>query len=396
MSNLFPLTNIKILDLTRLLPGPFATQYLADLGADVLRVESPIPDLARLSPPFLHGRAGYDLATNRNKRSINLNLKSEKGKYIFYQLLQEYDIVIEQFRPGVSKRLGVDFDTLQQIKPDLIYCSLSGYGQHGPYSSKPAHDINYLSEAGFFHDQIMDKKEPPFVIPQTNVPDLAGGISAVIGILSAVISRQNTGRGQFIDVSIFDSIVHLLQGNAITVPLLNNSLDDEDYKFYPLNGKNPFYTTYKTKDEKYISVGALEPHFWRNLCQILEKNEYKDQQYNVTLFDEMRAAFQSKIITNDQDYWVQALSGACVAPVNQIDDLNKHEQLLGRKIINNVEIAKGKVYKTIYQPIIFSNSLEKRNKYPPPESGEHTREVLLGLGYTDEELETLLRNNVIF
>ena len=226
--NSLPLQGIKILDLTRLLPGPFATQYLGDLGAEILRVESPTPDLARVSPPYINGLGTFDVSLNRNKHSIVLNLKDNKGRMIFYQLVKDYDIIIEQFRPGVVKKLEIDYESIKLIKPDIIYCSLSGYGQNGPYKDKPGHDINYLSEAGFFNDQLQNDDVIPYILPQVPIADLAGSFSAVIAILSAIIQKKNTGLGQFLDVSMFDSIVSWLNGSLTSLGSINNILINKE------------------------------------------------------------------------------------------------------------------------------------------------------------------------
>ena len=329
-----PLQGVKILDLTRLLPGPFATQYLADLGAEVLRVESPTPDLARFSPPYIHNNGTYDLSLNMKKKSIVINLKEEKGKLIFYQLVKDYDIVIEQFRPGVVKKLEIDYESIKLIKQDIIYCSLSGYGQSGPYKDKPAHDIYYLWEAGFFHDLFLNKDKYPCILTQCPIADLAASLSTVYGVLSAIISKKVTGFGQYIDVSMYDSIISWLNGSLVALSSLNNLPDSSDYM---LNGKKPYYRIYETLDEP-ISVGALEPHFWEEFCIKLGLPEFVHQQMNQDLQQEMSRKIQLVLRGKSCSFWLQELKNVCVAPVKLMSQVAANNQLIQREMFGSVSL----------------------------------------------------------
>ncbi len=389
-SKAIPLEGIKILDLTRLLPGPFATQYLGDLGADVLRVESPTPDLARLSPPYIHNNGTFDLSLNRNKKSITLNLKSEKGRMIFYQLVKDYDVVIEQFRPGVVKKLEIDYESIKLIKPEIIYCSLSGYGQTGPYKDKPAHDINYLSEAGFLHDQLLNKENIPYLLPQVPIADLAGSFSTVIAVLSAIIQKKNTGQGQFLDVAMFDSIVSWLNGSLIALSSINNLPDSSDYM---LNGKKPYYRIYRTADIP-ISIGALEPHFWQEFCTRLHLSEYIDEQLNESLHLEITEKIQSVLLTKPCSFWVDELKNICVAPVQPLSNLAANQQLQGRNMLGTMPLSTGPVIKTIQNPV-FNGHTGPTVSTKPPKPGEQTIAILQQLGYTESEIASLKEENVI-
>ncbi|MEM3004319.1 MAG: CaiB/BaiF CoA-transferase family protein, partial [Candidatus Bathyarchaeia archaeon] len=204
-----PLEGVRILDLTRLNPGGYCTMLLADMGAEVLKVEQPgVGDYMRDTPPMVGGQSAMFLTLNRNKRSLTLNLKSEKGKEIFDRLLGRYDVLVESFRPGVMDRLGLDYRTLRTKHPRLIYCSLTGYGQDGPYKGLVGHDINYLALSGVL--SLTGKRGGPPIVPGIPIADIAGSMFAMIGILISLILREKTGRGQHIDVSMFDGLVSWL------------------------------------------------------------------------------------------------------------------------------------------------------------------------------------------
>lgn len=385
-----PLQGIKILDLTRLLPGPFATQYLADLGAEVIRIESPTPDLARLSPPYINNNGTFDLSLNRNKKSIVINLKDEKGKLIFYQLVKENDVIIEQFRPGVVSKLQIDYESIKLIKPDIIYCSLSGYGQTGPYKSKPAHDINYLSEAGFFHDQLLNHESIPFLVPQVPIADLAGSFSTVIAVLSAIISKNRTGLGQYIDVSMFDSIVSWLNGSLVALGSLNNLPDTSNYM---LNGKMPYYRIYETADNP-ISVGALEPHFWEEFCLKLDLPEYVDKQLQQELHSEMEQKIQAILKSKPSSFWIEELKNVCVAPVKNFSSLAANEQLKNREMFASIQLENDFQLNVIKNPL-FNSNVNRNDFTRPPKPGEHSAEILQKLGYDEAEIENLRNQNII-
>ena len=390
-TNNLPLDRIKILDLTRLLPGPFATQYLGDLGAEILRVESPTPDLARLSPPYIMDHGTFDLSLNRNKKSIGLNLKTEKGRLIFYQIVKDYDVIIEQFRPGVVKKLEIDYESIKIIKPDIIYCSLSGYGQTGPYRDKPAHDINYLSEAGFLNDQLLNKSEHPFILPQVPIADLAGSFSTVIAILSAIIQKKNTGMGQYLDVSMFESVVSWLNGSLITLSALNKEVNSSDYM---LNGMKPYYRTYDTADVP-ISIGALEPHFWQEFCLKLNLPEYINEQQNEDLHHEMTDKIESILKGQSCSHWLIELKNICVAPIKPLSHLAANVQLKQRNMLVPMEFEEEKRLNVINNPLF--NTTENLDYFKrPPNSGEHTLEILQSLSYSEEEIKALKDENVIF
>lgn len=314
------LKGLKVLDFSTLLPGPFATLYLADLGAEVIHIESPTrPDLIRLLPPYANGQATAHSYLNRNKQSIALNLKDPQSIELIKQKITEYDIVIEQFRPGVMQRLGLDYATLAALNPRLIYCSITGYGQTGSYKDKAGHDINYLALSGIAgHSGRQDSGPPPMGI---QIADVAGGsLHAVIGILAAVVEREQSGLGQYIDVSMTDCVA-TLNNMAAAATLAGNT------KQYPqqshLNG-GTFYDYYQTQDGRYLSIGSLEPQFMSGLAQILDLPLLSEKGASFNLLDQqvVKQAIQEKIKSKTFAEWttIFAEQDVCVEPVLNLDE----------------------------------------------------------------------------
>ena len=260
------LEGITIVDLTRAGPGPFCTMILGDLGAEIIKIEAPptVGERQRgagsaISPQGEAGRreAAYQ-AVNRNKRSIALNLRSEEGRHIFCQMAEKADVITEGFRPGVTKRLGIDYEAMSKINPKIVYCSITGYGQDGPYHHLPGHDINYISIGGALNLIGEAGRQP--AIPLNLVADLGGGgMYAAVGILSALVARDKTGKGQYIDISLTDTVVSLL--TSVAVPYFQNNIVPERGETL-LNGAVPYYSVYETKDGKFISLGCIEQWLW--------------------------------------------------------------------------------------------------------------------------------------
>ena len=377
------LKEMRILDLTRLLPGGYATQLLADLGAEVLKVEDPWQgDYMRWMEPHFPGTKESSLfwGLNRNKKSIKLNLKSEAGKEVFLKLVGKYDVVIEGFRPGVMEKLGLGYEVLKEVNPRVIFCSISGYGQDGPFKDRVGHDINYNAIAGVLG--LTGKEDGPPVIPAVQIADIGGGaLMSVIGILTAYINRQNTGQGQYIDISMLDGVVSwmsmLLMQHAAGDPSLarGQSL---------LNGGYPCYSIYKTKDEKYMSLGALEPKFWKNFCEIVGREDLLPQQFSreAEIKEEIAVIFKSK--TRDQ--WTESFADqdVCCEPVLDIGETINHPQVVFRKLLTELPHPVAGSVKVPSNPIKFNEKETSVDKQPPG-YGEHTRQVLEELGIILEE-----------
>lgn len=314
------LSGLKVLDFSTLLPGPFASLYLADMGAEVIHIESASrPDLIRLFPPYANGQATSHSYLNRNKQSITLDLKSPESIQLIHEKITDFDIVLEQFRPGVMQRLGLDYASLAKINPRLIYCSITGYGQTGDYQQRAGHDINYLALSGIAgHSGRQAGGPPPLGI---QVADVAGGsLHALVGILSAVIERQRSGLGQYIDISMTDCAATL--NNMAASAVLAAQVPQYAEQSY-LNG-GTYYDYYETADGRYLSVGSLEPQFMQGLAQILnlpillEKGASLDPQERL----QVKHAIQDKIKTQSFATWQQVFAqyDVCVEPVFTLDE----------------------------------------------------------------------------
>lgn len=375
-----PLQSLKMLDLSRQLPGPFCSTVLADLGVDVLAVASP-------QDPFGIGIPGLA----RNKRSMTLDLKSTDGKEIFRKLAADTDILLEGFRPGVTARLGIDYATLSAENPRLVYCSISGYGQDGPYRDKVGHDVNYLGYAGVLN--FIGEADRPPVIPGVQIADIgAGSLMAVIGILTAVIARRESGRGQFVDIAMLDGA---LAWNVYQVLLSQLGQCTERGKSQ-LTGHYPCYAVYETRDGRYVTVGAYEPAFWATLCRHFGREDFIDRQWDegaarVEMFDFLRSAFRQKTLAE----WLDELGDReiCFGPVNTVEEALNDPQLRHRRMIVAIE-REGRREEIVASPIKLS-ATPPSVRTPPPRFGEHTEEVLRSLGYDRDDVRRLRAAGVI-
>jgi crotonobetainyl-CoA:carnitine CoA-transferase CaiB-like acyl-CoA transferase len=384
-----PLEGVRVLDFSTLLPGPYATQLLADMGAEVLRVEAPNrPDLLKLMPPMVgEGKAKVSAAhasINRNKKSIAVDLKNPQAKGLIERLVAEYDVVVEQFRPGVMQRLGLDFESLSKVNPKLIYCSITGYGQTGPYKDRAGHDINYLALSGLA--SYSGRKETGPILSATQIADIAGGSHhAVMSILAALYARGNTGQGAYLDISMADAALSLntMFGAGALV-----SGADPELGSGMLNG-GLFYDYYQTSDDQYVSVGSLEPNFAMALLQALDLSEWlskiADQRSETQ--QELRSAIANKVAGQTLEHWVSVFGklDACVEPVLTVNQAAEHPQYKARNMIIDAVLDNGERVKQIASALPF----EKRTATAGAPLGMHTNEVLQALGYSDQDRESL-------
>ena len=395
-----PLSSLKLLDFTPLLPGPFATMILADLGAEVLRLEAPHrPDAMRLTPPF-DGKVSVGHAlVNRSKRSIAIDLKHPEGGAIVRRLLQSYDIVIEAFRPGVMDRLGVGYEALSRINPALIYCSITGYGQTGPYRDRAGHDINYLALAGIMSHT--GRKESGPLPLGIQVADVAGGsFGAVAAILAAVIHRTQTGKGQHVDISMFDMS---LAQNALAAGHYLVSGRHSGYEDNWLNGGG-FYDVYRTRDGRYLSVGCLEPKFWKGFCEAIGHPELIETGYELVqsgyapIPEHVRRAketIRSAMVQRTMEEWCDLFGtmDVCVEPVLNMEEVTGHPQTLARNMVVEVPRPEGGTQKQIGSPFKFSEA-KPTYRHMGVELGADTDAVLAEAGYTNQEIEVLRASGV--
>jgi len=380
------LKELRMLDLSRLLPGPYCSLLLSDLGMEVLKVEDPDQgDPTRMAGPIRKKDSAIFLALNRNKKSIRLNLKIKEGKEIFYKLIQSYDIVLESFRPGVMDRLGIGYQELKVRNPRVILCSLSGYGQDGPYRARSGHDINYIGLGGVL--EITGAKNGDPVLPGVQIADIGGGgMMAAIAILAAAIHREKTGEGQFLDVSMMDGVVSWLSIHAAKYLMDGEPPERGDL---PLTGRYACYHAYSTKDGKHMSLGALELKFWKNFCEAVERRDLIDKQFiegeeRLRVIEEIQNLFKAKT----REAWVDFFKNvdACCEPILTFGEVFQHPQVLHRRMVMEVEHpVEGKV-RQLGNPI-KSSQFPFEIPAPSPALGEHTTEVLKAIGYSGKEIE---------
>lgn len=391
-----PLEGIKVLDLTRLLPGPYGTMLLADLGAEVIKIEEPGQgDYARWYSVRINGIGARHLLLNRNKKSMTLNLKHPEGRDLLTRMVKDgADVVIEQFRPGVMDRLGVGYKALAEVNPRLIYCALTGFGQDGPYKNLAGHDLNYLGLGGILG--LTAPKGGAPVVPGIQIADLVGGgLYSVVGILTALLARQTTGRGQFIDVSMFDGIVSLIPDAAAMYFAEGVPPKAGERR---LLGGLPQYQVYRTKDGKYLALGALEEKFWAALCQAIGKPEWAHDipKEKDPRCEEIKKELDRIFATKTQKEWLDILmkGDTCATAVQTLDEVFADPHVLHRKMVVETKHPLAGRVRQIGIPIKFSET-PGEIRTPAPEMGEHTEEILKRMGFREEDIQRLRKEGVI-
>jgi len=380
------LDGLRVLDLSRLMPGPLCTMILGDLGADVTKVEQPgVGDYARSAPPFIGDTGSAFLMLNRNKRSIVLDLKNREAQEVVQKLAGRSDVLVESFRPGVTERLGVGYPTVSRINERIVYCSISGYGQTGPYRDLVGHDVTYTAYSGAIG--ATGPKGGPPVIPALQVADIQGAMYATIAILAALCRRAKTGEGDFIDISLMDAAVA-----SMIMPLsFHFARESTERGKSFLSGGAPFYNVYETQDRRFISVAALEPKFWVELCSMLGLEKYQDKQLASEqeaeqIREDLAALFRQK----SRDEWVKILNEREIpcAPVYDVGEVPADPHVRSRGMIFQMETEAFGKLNQLATPIRTSHSpLSVRT--PPPKLGEQTLAILQELGYSTKDVERL-------
>ncbi|MDO4772219.1 MAG: CaiB/BaiF CoA-transferase family protein [Bacillota bacterium] len=389
------LRNLKVLDFSTLLPGPYASLMLADMGADVIKIsDKNRADLVLDKEPFIEGTgmSANQAWINRNKDTMFLDLKKPESVEIVKKLIVEegYDIILEQFRAGVMDRLGLGYDELKKICPGLIYCSLTGYGQTGPYSSRAGHDINFLSLSGTMSHS--GKKEGGPSLLSIQVGDLAiGSFHSIIGILASVEHRHNTGEGQRIDVAMLDGLISFnsLDGCGF---LVDGKLPEREAGL--LNG-GTFYDFYETKDGEFLSVGSLEPKFWEGFCTALGKSEWIAEGVKPADIDARKAEARQIIKGKTRKEWEAIFEplDCCVEPIlNLREALLENEHIKERELITAIDVQ-GKEVKQYAMPIHFSKT-KPVYAHSGKELGVDTEKIIERLGYTKEQYQELQEKGV--
>lgn len=376
------LEGIRILDLGTMTPGKYCTQLLADLGADVVRVERHSAASDRIDEE--------DLILNRNKRSIALNLKTREGKEVFYKLARRADVILESNRPGVAKRMGVDYHTIREMNSSIIYCSLSGFGQTGPYSQLPAFDMVFMAIGGLLG--LLSGQGRPPVVPGIYVSDAGSGLLAAVGILAAVVARQKNGQGRYIDLSMLDGVMSML--STVSGGLRSTG---EPYQAEMLGMVTPGYYIYETKDGKYLSLGIFRPQSWQALCQALGREDFIDQQWATgEKMDDVISFLKESFLTKTRDDWCEQLRELDVeiGPVNSLPEALSDPQLIHRGMVMDLKHPVAGKTKQIGMPLKLSETDPAVAK-PAPCIGQDTEAILTELGYDAGGIETLKKLDAI-
>lgn len=370
------LTGIRVLDMSRLLPGPYCTMLLADFGAEVIKIEEPGKgDYSRSFPPFLKDFGYWHLQLNRNKQSVVLDLKSEEGKNIFLELVKTADVVVESYRPGVLKKLGVDYEAAAKVNPKIIYCSLSGYGSKGPLAHKADHDLGYLSLAGV--TAMSGEADGAPAIPGVLMADMNAALSAGMSIMIALRHAALTGQGQEIDISLFNVAMNLMPG-AASLFFGSGFVAERGNNW--LTGAYANYNIYATADGRYVSVGCLEKKFWRNLCIGLGKKEIidmiDDESNHPYLKEQLAAAFKQKTMREWEEFFAD--KDACVTPVLNFKEAVESEQVQANEMVLNVQDDELGEYQQLGFAMKLSKTPARLNKRAP-RLGEDTEKILAQL-----------------
>jgi len=385
-----PLDGIRILDLSRLLPGPYCSMLLSDLGAEVIKFEQPgVGDYVRDMIPEIF------MSANRNKKSVTLSLKSEKGREIFYRMVEKSDVVLEGFSPGVTKRLCVDYDTVQKINPKIVYCSISGFGQDGPYRDIPGHDINYLGVGGILG--IPGQVGVPPARPGIPIGDLSSSLFAALSILAALRVRDSSGYGQYLDVSMTDGLVSLMSVRAGGYLATGKMPDINE-----MGHLSPANDIFETKDGKKVTLGALEEHFWTDMLKVLELEEilddpeYSTHRKRIENGHKISEILKEKFLSKTRDEWVEKMSKARVpcGPVLTMEEVFSDPHILQRGLVKEIDDKKHGKIKQVPFPVKFSKTPAKIVG-APPDMGQHTDEVLEAFGYSKNQIDKLRKEKVI-
>jgi crotonobetainyl-CoA:carnitine CoA-transferase CaiB-like acyl-CoA transferase len=377
------LKNCTVLDLSRLFPGPYCSMILADHGARVIAIEDrrfeqdAVPALSNV---------------NRNKEHITLNLKSEKGKEIFFSLAKKADVIMEGFRPGVTERLGIGYDDVKKINPKIVYCSITGYGQNGPLRDQVGHDVNFLGYSGVL--SVIGPRNGAPCIPGIQIADMVGGMNAAIGILLALYARHFTGTGQYIDISMTDAVTAMLPFPAGT--FWTSGIRPEKGNLL-LSHRYACYNIYETADGKYLTLGALEPRFWKNICEYFQVPEYMPLQFDETgKKEEITAFFQKAFLKKSRDEWMEIFKDkdVCLGGVMEVDEALSGETAKSRDMIVSLEPPGKETAFVLGTPVKLTET-PGSVRTPPPKFGENTHAVLEELGFSDAEISQMAAEGVI-
>lgn len=388
-----PLEGFVVLDLSQRLPGSLCTQVLADLGAEVIKIENPGGgDGFRSTPPIIKTTGSFFHILNRNKRSMTIDLKQPAGRDVFLKLAARADVLLESFRPGFMQDIGLGYDDLKALNPQLVYCSLTGFGQDGPYRDRPAHDIDFLALSGIL-DLIGERGGRP-VLPAVQFAGAGGGLCAALGILAALLGRGKRGLGEYLDVALLDGLTPFLGLVMSQYMTAGQSPERGDTL---VGGGYAFYNVYETRDGKCIVLGCLEEKFWNLFCRTVHREDLIGEQFAPAprrreIIEELRTLFREKT----RDEWIEHLGGLeiCFSPVNSLEEALKDPQIEKRKLwFKGPHPRDGEVPQQAF-PVRFSGRRPGWRSHPP-ELGEHTKAILRELGYSDRDISKLSQCGII-
>ncbi|MEB3100094.1 CaiB/BaiF CoA transferase family protein [Ferviditalea candida] len=390
------LEGVRILDLTRVLAGPYASMVLSDLGAEIIKIETPgSGDDSRGYGPFLNGESGYFMSVNRNKKSLTLNLKTEEGKQIFFELLKDADVIMENFRPGTMEKLGLAYEELEKANPGIIYAACSGFGHSGPYSQKAAYDIIVQAMSGMM--SITGTPGGPPTRTGASIGDITAGLFTAIGILSALFHRMQTGQGQKVDVAMLDGQVAILE-NAVARYFATGKSPE------PIGNRHPSITPFSvfSASDGYLIIAAGNDYLWSKWCEAVDRIDLEEDPRFKTNSDRTEHWEQLETIMNDVigtktvEEWLELFerNGIPSGPINNLEKVVQHPQVLAREmIVYQDHPVAGRVMMPGI-PIKLSKTPGEITA-PAPLLGEHTQSILTNLGYTDDEICRLKELGVI-
>ena len=384
-----PLCGVRVLDLTRLLPGPVATLHLADLGADVIKIEDHAAgDYARILGDGPDGVSIFYRCVNRNKRGLRLDLKQAQGREVFLRLVRDADIVVESFRPGVSDKLGIGYADLRAINPRLVYCAITGYGQTGPLAMAAGHDLNYIGFAGVLDQIGVDGGQP--AIPNLQVGDLLGGaLTAAMGILAALFDARRSGQGRLVDVAMSEAV---LVHNLFPFFAVQTSGHVPARGGDQLSGGDAGYGVYATADGRYMAVAPLERKFWDVFCDALGRPDWKPRHAaRGTAAAALRSELAALFASRDQAGWSDFFAGidCCVTPVLSVDEALRHPHFAARGMVVEADGVRQ------YAPPLKLSGWVFAVERTAPSPGEHAVEILHEAGFTVDEVAALQQASVI-
>ncbi len=388
------LHGLKVLDLSRLIPGPVCTLIMADYGAEVIKIEDTwAGDQARQLGPMADRDSALFWQLNRNKKSVALNLKTPEGADILKGLARESDVIMEGFRPGVMKRLGLDYEVISSINKKIVYVSLTGFGQDGPAALKGSHDINYMSLTGLL-DLNRCAGSPPEV-SSLQVGDMGGGAQmALAAVMMALFYRERTGEGQYVDVSMTDGLMPWMMYAYAYMSGENGEIPRRDRA--DITGYYACYNIYSAADGKYMSIAAMEPVFWERFCRFANRPDWLTKQYVKEEQGNLKKELADFFAGKTRSQWMEQLrhEDFCCEPVLSIDEVEKHPQIAHREFFTETERDGGKKVRQIGFPLRFSAD-RGSIKRPPPHLGEHTREIMLENGFSLADIEAYLEQGII-